>query len=206
MSTTPTTGQLELAQRIASLIVLDDMPWQLAKDKVMQEAESRRGAPSGSLIESAVRENFAVYLPEEHRKLLRAQREAALRVLSLFTGFPAFLSGAVLNGAAGRESSIVIEIFSDDAKAVEIELLNRGIDFEAVDPLPGPMGEPLESLGILMHQAGVSGALCVRLNIYETHCIRKNPYKRSPDPRQEDWEAMGRIDEKTLKSRLFPDS
>jgi len=58
-----------------------------------------------------------------------------------------YLGGAVWHGTATRLSDIYLQLFCDDAKSTEIELINLGIDFEARS-VNGLHGEPVEALSI----------------------------------------------------------
>ena len=65
----------ELAQSIARLIVPDNMPWTLARERVMQASSRYANMPNAAEIGSAVRENFALFKPEKHaQSLLRKRR------------------------------------------------------------------------------------------------------------------------------------
>ena len=48
--------------------------------------------------------------------------------------FNPYLTGSVLDGSAGRYADIDILLFADNAKEVEIYLLNHGIVFEHAEP------------------------------------------------------------------------
>lgn len=202
-----TTHSSILAQEMASLIVHDNCPWSIAREKVRQNnGLTRRGdaslMPSGEIVESAVRETFSIFMPQEHARVLDALRRNACDVMTLLNDFPVFLSGAVLNGAANRESSIVMDVFHDDVKAVEIALMDAGVDFEAIDPLPSRLPEPLECLGFVIPVRELRQFVGVRVNVYESHVLSRNPYKREPDPWQNSWESAGRIDLNELKRHL----
>ena len=183
-------SEIECAQQIADLIVHDAMTWALARNRVLGK---RQTAPNPALIESAVRRTFALYYPKEHAEQLLRQRQAAMRVLKLLKDFPAFIAGAVLNGAAGRDSTLIIEVFCDNPKAVEIVFLDAGIEIEAVTPLKSLMPEPLECLGLLMPLAPGRELLAVRINIQASTDQRLNPARRLPDPWQDELESRGRL-------------
>lgn len=196
-----------LAQDIASLIVHDNCTWAIARDKVRQaHGLSQRGGaarmPSDDEIESAVRETFDIFMRQEHAKVLETLRRNACDVMTLLNAFPVFLSGAVLNGAANRESTIVVDVFYDDVKSVEIALMEAGIDFEAIDPLPSRLPEPLECLGFVIPVRELRQHVGVRVNVYASHVQSRNPYRRKPDAWQSPWESSGRIDLNELKKHL----
>lgn len=59
----------------------------------------------------------------------------------------ALFGGAVWHGTATRLSDIYLQLFCDDAKSCEIELINKGVAFEARS-VNGLHGEPVEALSI----------------------------------------------------------
>jgi hypothetical protein len=61
--------------------------------------------------------------------------------------FRPYLGGAVWHGTATRLSDIYLQLFCDDAKSCEIELINKGVDFEARS-VNGLHREPVEALSI----------------------------------------------------------
>lgn len=64
---------------------------------------------------------------------LRMLRQTALEVMEFLADFRPYLTGAVLDGTAGRHAEVEIELFADSAKEVEISLLSRGISYEPAD-------------------------------------------------------------------------
>ncbi len=182
-------SDLECAQAIADLIVHDGLTWSLARNRVLS---ARGRAPNPALIESAVRQTFSLYYAEQHAQQLRRQRQAALQVLRLLGDFRCYLTGAVLNGAAGPESTVIIEVFEDNPKAVEVAFLDAGVQIEAVSPLKSLMPPPLECLGFLMPLSGTQDLQAVRVNIQAASDERINPARKLPDQWQNALESRGR--------------
>jgi len=60
-------------------------------------------------------------------------RTLALEVMHAFEQFRPYLAGPVLKGTAGRYGEIDLQLFTDDCKAVELFLLNRGISYDVSD-------------------------------------------------------------------------
>lgn len=196
-----------LAQAIAGLIVHDNCTWPIAREKIRQQygigqRASAQVMPSSEEIESAVRETFRIFQPDEHARILCTLRWAALRTMDLLRDYPVFLTGSVLNGAAGIDSTIVLEVFSDDVKAVEITLMDAYVPFEAIDPLPSRMPTPDECLGFLLPERSLGQLISVRVNVYPSHLQSRNPYRRAPDRWQLPWESQGKIAYDELKTHL----
>ena len=198
--------RLELAQQIAAQIADSRADWVRAKSAVLERAQSTLGRsaagamPSNAQIESAVRAHFALFDPEEHKRVLQRKRTLALELLEALDPFEVFLAGAVLNGAAHEDSVIVLEAFCDDPKALEAALMDAGLAFEAVDAPQSNMPDPMESLGLLVPVRG--GCEAVRIDVYETRDRSRNPSRSTPDANQTDAEAAGRVDRRTLAELL----
>lgn len=89
--------------------------------------------PANQEIEGALRAYMALYQEEElHERLILLRRDA-LELMRLLEAFNPYLTGAALDGSAGRYAEAEIELFADSPKDVEIFLLNSGICFEHAD-------------------------------------------------------------------------
>jgi hypothetical protein len=89
--------------------------------------------PTNDEVEAELRAYQAIYQEEEQVERLRELREAALEAMELLADFRPYLTGAVLDGTAGRYAEVEIELFADSAKDVEIFLLSRNISYEIAD-------------------------------------------------------------------------
>lgn len=195
----------EIAQSIAGLIVHDLLPWQTAREKVAASYGRIPAGemPSGEEIESAVRETWAIFDAKAHSALLRARRSAALRLLStLLAPFEGFLTGPVLNGAATPESNITLLVYTEDVKAVEVELLKRDLAFDVLETIDPRMPPPLEVLAFLDPESPPREPVGVLVEIRSPRERGRRPERRTPDAWQEDWEAAGRLDAAALEKHL----
>lgn len=120
------------AARIMAEDGIDDFA--LAKRKAARQlgAEDTRALPKNDEIEQHLRAYQSLYQGEEQRERLQFLREQALRLMRLFETFRPYLSGPVLKGTAGRFSDIDLQLFTDDAKSVELFLLNRGTSYDVL--------------------------------------------------------------------------
>lgn len=102
----------------------------LAKRKAARQAGAAdtRQLPDNEEIEAALRTYRELY-QRQHPGQLRALRELALIVMTELAPFNPHLTGAALSGTAGKFADIHLQLFVDSNKAVEFELLNRGIAF-----------------------------------------------------------------------------
>ena len=60
----------------------------------------------------------------------RQALDRALELMTEFAQFNPYLNGSVLNGTAGQFADIQLQLFAEPHKAVELDLLNKGIHFE----------------------------------------------------------------------------
>src|SRR5260221_8528408 len=86
--------------------------------------------PDNTEIEEALREYQGLYQKDEQPGHLRRLREVAVRVMREFDDFRPALVGSVLSGTAGQFSDVNLQLFTDDAKALTMFLLNRRYRFE----------------------------------------------------------------------------
>jgi hypothetical protein len=85
--------------------------------------------PENAEVESGLRAHQRLFQEREQSERLAHLRQKAIDVMEIVRSFNPYLSGAVLDGTAGRGAEIDIQLFTDGAKAVEIFLLNRHIDY-----------------------------------------------------------------------------
>lgn len=106
-----------------------------AKRKAAKSLGSGEGEalPSNEEVEAELRAYQSLYQEDEQRERLHDMREAALRIMDALAAFRPCLTGAVLDGTAGRFSEIELDLFADSAKDVEIFLLSRDISYEISD-------------------------------------------------------------------------
>jgi len=86
--------------------------------------------PDNQEIEEALREYQGLYQNEEQPAHLRMLREVAVKVMREFCDFRPALVGSVLSGTAGMHSDVNLQLFTDDAKALTMFLVNRRYRFE----------------------------------------------------------------------------
>jgi hypothetical protein len=124
----------EIASVAARLMVDEGMEYAQAKRKAARSLgrTPRGGAelPSNELVEDEVRGYLALFCADTQPGELRALRELALRWMQRLAVFRPHLSGAVWRGTATRLSSIHVDLYCDDPKAAEIELINLGVAYD----------------------------------------------------------------------------
>ncbi|MBI3157923.1 MAG: hypothetical protein HYZ20_21320 [Burkholderiales bacterium] len=134
-----------LAAAAAVLVAEEGLEYGEAKRKAARAA-GRRGArrpelPADEAVEEALREHLAVFHAETQPGELRALRELALGWLERLAPLRPHLSGAAWRGTATRRSALRIDLYCDDPKMAEIELVNLPHRFEPAS-LARPGAEP----------------------------------------------------------------
>lgn len=122
-----------IAYLAARLIAEDGVAdYASAKQKAARQAglSDANLLPDNSEIEEALREYQGLYQSEEQPAHLRYLREVAVKVMRDFDGFRPVLVGSVLNGTAGLHSDVNLQLYTDDAKALTMFLLNKRYRFE----------------------------------------------------------------------------
>ena len=114
----------------------------MAEDGITDHAHAKRKAarqlgaadtqhmPSNQEIDEALHSYRVLYQHDSHPGILHQLREEALITMRLLVEFHPYLIGSVLSGTAGELSDINLMLFSDDAKAVLLFLLQHKIDFD----------------------------------------------------------------------------
>ncbi|MCC6377433.1 MAG: hypothetical protein IT519_01330 [Burkholderiales bacterium] len=182
-----------LAQAAARLIAEHGLvDWSYAKRKAARELglPARAALPRDDEVEDALAEYHALFGGDEHRAMIRERRAEALDWLRRFASRDARLVGGVAAGWATEHSDIRIELAADDAKSVEMELLNARIDFR---PLPGDE----DGAGEYYIETRRGG---VRLS------VRTPGAWRSRSPRDRGGREMLRLDAAAVERLLVSDS
>lgn len=133
-------GSSHLRQSIASVAAR-----LMAEDGIGDYGQAKRKAakslgatdsealPSNEEVEAELRTYQALFQSEEQAERLQELRHAALEAMGFLQDFRPYLTGAVLDGTAGRYAEIEIDLHADSAKDVEIFLLSRNIPYEHAD-------------------------------------------------------------------------
>ena len=141
---------LELAAAAAPWVVDHGLDYEEAKRKAAQQLGCGRGAPRPShlQVEAAVREHLELFHADTQPEELAQLRRLALRWMARLAPFRPHLAGAAWRGTATRHSPLLIELYTDDPKAVEIELINQGVPFDTAERRVAGRREPIPLLGL----------------------------------------------------------
>jgi hypothetical protein len=128
-------NRARIAQLAARLIAEHGLAdWSLAKRKACRQLglSDREGLPANEEIQQALRDYNNLFRPVAHAEALRRQRRSALGWMERLTRWNPVLIGGVAAGWATEHSDVRVELEADDAKSVELALINAGVDYSPV--------------------------------------------------------------------------
>jgi hypothetical protein len=139
----------EIAASAAQCVVEEGLEYGPAKRRALKVLglPPKTPLPNNEQVEAQVREYIEIFCADTQPAELLALRQHALVWMTRLAAYRPYLGGAVWHGTATRLSDIYLQLFCDDAKSTEIELINQGVDFEA-RTVNGLHGEPVEALSI----------------------------------------------------------
>ena len=194
-------AELEIAACAARLVVEEGLEYGPAKRRAVKTLglPGRSALPSNTLVEAEVRDYIALFCADTQPGELAALRAHALVWMQRLHVFRPHLGGAVWRGTATRLSDIYLQLFADDAKAVEIGLIDQKQTYQ-VSRVSGFKGEDVDALslhsrcpGLGQHPRGEE--IGVHLMVYGYDDLRG---ALLPDPRGQ----SPRGDEAALQQRM----
>ena len=165
----------EIAALAARMIAEDGISdYGFAKRKAARQlgAVNADELPNNAEIDAEVRTYLSVFQDEEHLERQQFLRIAAAEAMRELEAFRPYLTGAVLEGTAGRYAEVEIDLFPESAKEVEIFFLNHGVNYEHREPR---RNQPDATEAILLFDWG---EVPVKLRIYSPDVERLS--RRSP--------------------------
>ena len=121
-----------IAQVTARLVAEHGMSdWTAAKRKACRELglSGEEGLPTNDEVEQELRNYNTLFRSTTHDATLRARRAAALDWMTRLSQWHPVLIGGVAEGWATSHSDVTLELEAEDAKDVELGLINAGIAY-----------------------------------------------------------------------------
>ncbi len=122
---------------VAARILAEDgsLDYGSAKRKAARQlgAPDSDNLPDNQQIDEALRSYQALYQAEETREQLALLRQVAIEYMEQLANFDPHLTGPVLNGTAGRNTEINLQLFTDDQKEVEFLLMRLTIPYQTAE-------------------------------------------------------------------------
>lgn len=126
----------EIAACAACLIAEEGLDYVAAKKKAVKQmglAKKRVSLPDNDLIEQYLREYQAQYQSDTQPQELLRLRHLAVVWMERLAAYHPHITGAVWNGTGSEHSAVHLILLTDDEKMLEIELLNRGVNFSITE-------------------------------------------------------------------------
>jgi hypothetical protein len=163
----------EIAASAAQCVVEEGLEYGPAKRRALKVLglPPKTPLPNNDQVEAQVREYIEIFCADTQPLELLALRQHALMWMNRLAAYRPYLGGAVWHGTATRLSDIYLQLFCDDAKSTEIELINQGVDFEA-RTVNGLHGEPVEALSIHSFCKALNEEIGVHLLINDFDDVR----------------------------------
>jgi len=168
--------QDEIAAVAARLVVEEGLDFGSAKRKALAQMDvpQRSPLPDNEALERAVEDYIAVFCADEQASELRALRLLAARWMRRLQPFKPYVSGAVWTGIATRRSDIYLQLFCEDSKMAEIELINQNIRFSP-RRVKGLLGDPVDALSIHAWSEELGEDIGLHLMVYDLDDLRRAP-------------------------------
>ncbi|MEN9374802.1 MAG: hypothetical protein RIR79_2354 [Pseudomonadota bacterium] len=180
------THQHEIAATAARMVVEEGLDFGSAKRRAVKQLglPPRTSLPDNEQIEREVEDYIAIFCPDTQPAELRTLRTLALQWMDRLNRFHPHISGAVWHGTATQHSDIYLQLFCEDSKAAELELINQHIEFEPRS-VTGLHGDRVEALSIHAFCAEFRGYIGIHLLIYDLDDVRGalKPDTRGRKPR-----------------------
>jgi hypothetical protein len=105
--------------------------WNAAKRKACRQLglPDREALPGNEEVEQALRDYNTLFRSDEQPARLHRQRVDALRWMERLSQWNPVLTGAVAAGWATAHSETRLELEAEDAKTVELALINAGVSY-----------------------------------------------------------------------------
>ena len=163
----------EIAASAAQCVVEEGLEYGPAKRRALKVLglPPKTPLPNNEQVEAQVRDYIEIFCADTQPGELLALRQHALMWMNRLATYRPYLGGAVWHGTATRLSDIYLQLFCDDAKSTEIELINQGVDFEA-RTVNGLHGEPVEALSIHSYCEALGEEIGVHLLINDFDDVR----------------------------------
>ena len=177
----------EIASAAAALVVEDGMEYGAAKRRAARDLGRRAGRqgelPSNEALEDEVRQHIALFCADTQPGELNALREVALVWMHRMASARPHVGGAVWRGTATRRSAVHLDLYCDDPKGTEIELINAGVDYD-VGHIERAGAEPVNVLTVGTRSAALGELVSVHLILRDADDLRG---ALKPDARGRSW-------------------
>jgi hypothetical protein len=164
----------EIAAAAARLVVEDGMEYAQAKRKAARQGLGRSARqaelPRNEQIEDEVRAYIDTFHADTQPAELHALRLLAQRWMQRLAGHRPHLAGAAWRGTATRRSALLIDLYCDDPKSAEIELINQGVEYDVDGGGDGGEGPVVLTVG--SHSRELNALVTIHLLLHDHDALR----------------------------------
>lgn len=131
----PARLRSEIAAAAARLVADEGLDYAEAKQRGAREVLGLRSPPRNCLpgndeVDAALRDHLQNHDPDHAERLARL-REVAIDWMRKLARFTPLVTGAAWKGLATEQSLVHLQLFHDNGKEVQYELIDRRLDYEA---------------------------------------------------------------------------
>lgn len=164
----------EIAATAARMVVEDGMEYGPAKRRaarLLGRGTRTAELPDNEQLEDEVRAYLALFCADTQPRELAALRALAITWMERLEAFRPHLTGAVWRGTATHLSDIHLDLFCDDSKAAELDLIDRHVDYE-VATTTGPRGRPADVLSLASFCNDLGAGVTLHLTVLDYDDLR----------------------------------
>jgi hypothetical protein len=163
----------EISASAARMVVEEGLEYGSAKRRAVKQlgVAFKSVMPNNDQVEAAVREYIALFCADTQPAELLALRTLALEWMRRLERFRPYVAGAVWHGTATRNSDIYLQLFCDDSKSAEIELIDMGVRFDATS-VNGFQGESVDALSVQVRSPALGAHIGIHLMVYDFDDLR----------------------------------
>jgi hypothetical protein len=128
--------RLQIAQEAARIILYEGVKdYQHAKRKASERLRiiDRPTLPRNIEIEQAIRQHQTLFFTKNDYHHQLTLWRAALAAMRFLHDFNPHLVGSVLNGTAGKHSSVNLHVFADALEEILVLFLNSGVPYQCTE-------------------------------------------------------------------------
>ena len=163
----------EIAIAAAAMVVDEGLDYGPAKRRALKQLglPPRTPLPDNLEVEAAVREHIAIFHADTQPAELRALRELAAVWMERLAAFRPHLTGAVWRGTATKLSAIHLQLYCDDPKAAEIDLINQNVDYDVASQTDA-RGRSIDVLSLQLRCAALGTWVPLHLSVLDLDDLR----------------------------------
>jgi hypothetical protein len=191
----------QIAVSAAQLVVEEGLEYAAARHKAARQLAGRSlrsgDMPRNEAVEDEVRTYLDTFCADTHPVELRVLRELAARWMERLAPHRPHLAGAVWRGTATRRTAILLDLYCDDPKSTEIDLINQGIEYDVGGDNNADAGS-VSVLTLGARSAELDDVVSIHLLLHDLDDLRG---ALKPDSRGRSW----RGDLAALRRRMAED-